>query len=87
MESAWVRCVDCRCQNTSEAPANKGCWSTVFPLGLGKMKEEAGMFYLEGADQRSTDTGHCSLLDGFSGAVVVMGDCINNNGSQSMADY
>jgi hypothetical protein len=62
MESAQAHQVDHSCQNTSEALVNKGCWSMVSPLCLGETREEAGMYHLEGADKRPTDTGYCSLL-------------------------
>jgi hypothetical protein len=57
-ESARVCHVDRSSQNTSEAPDDEGHQSTDYPLGLGEMEEEAGVFHLEDADERSADSGY-----------------------------
>ena len=54
--SARVRHVDRSSQNTSEAPDDEGRWSTDYPLGLGEMEEEAGVFHSEDADERPADS-------------------------------
>ncbi len=80
MESAQAHHIDCSCQNTSEAPVNKGHWSTIPPFAWVRQGRRLActIWRAQTSIQRILVIVHCY---GISKEVVIIGNCIDDNQS------